>query len=455
MQEAEGCVVNESDHDFDIDIRSPEFSDDSLALRFTLSNIEHIRYVAKWGRWYIWDGKRWLQDEKCEAFDLVRDVCREASSRCNNQPRVATNLASAKTVGAVHRLAQSDQRTAAVVAQWDADPWLLNTPGGVIDLRSGLCRAARPEDYLTKLTATAPAASGCARFLKFLDEITAGDKELQAFLQRSLGYALTGVTSAHALFFWYGTGANGKSTLVSIITFIMGDYHRVAPIETFTEKRNETHPTELAGLVGARLVTATETEEGRNWAEARIKQLTGGDPISARFMRQDFFDFTPQFKLFVSGNHKPGLRTIDEAIKRRFHLVPFTVTIPQEQRDPDLSERLKAEAPGILQWLIEGCVQWRATGLAAPAAVSAATADYLESQNTLSAWLEECCDLGGFEEGSSALYASWKKWAEAAGELAGSQKKFSERLETRFPKTRGMAGVRFIGVRVRAAAWAA
>ena len=160
-----------------------------------------------------------------------------------------------------------------------------------------------------------------------------------------LGYCLTGVTNEHALFFCYGTGANGKGTLLNTIANIMGDYHRTAPIETFTASNSERHPTDLAGLVGARLVTVSETEKGRRWAESRIKQLTGGDMVSARFMRQDFFDYMPQFKLIVSGNHKPTLSTVDEAMRRRFNLLPFLVTIPAENRDPDLPDKLKEEWP--------------------------------------------------------------------------------------------------------------
>ena len=183
--------------------------------------------------------------------------------------------------------------------------------------------------------------------------MTDGDHELVAFLQRVAGYALTGSTSAHALFFLYGTGANGKSVFVNTVAGILGDYHRTAPIETFTASSHERHPTDLAGLRGARLVTAVETEEGRRWAESRIKALTGGDKIAARFMRQDFFEFTPQFKLLIAGNHKPGLRSVDEAIRRRFNLIPFAVTIPDEERDENLTDNLKAEWPGILAWMIE------------------------------------------------------------------------------------------------------
>ncbi len=188
-------------------------------------------------------------------------------------------------------------------------------------------RAHSPLDYVTKMTAVAPRGD-CPTFLAFLHRVMNGDQSLIAYLRRVLGYALTGVTNEHALFFAYGTGANGKSVLMSTTAGIMGDYHRTAPIETFTATHVDRHPTDLAMLRGARLVTATETEEGRRWAESRIKTLTGGDPVSARFMRQDFFEYTPAFKLVIAGNHKPGLRSVDEAIRRRFHLIPFGVTIP-------------------------------------------------------------------------------------------------------------------------------
>ncbi len=215
---------------------------------------------------------------------------------------------------------------------------------------------------MTKMTAV-QAGGKCPRFLAFMDEITGSDASLRDFLQRMLGYSLTGSTQEHALFFLYGTGANGTSVFVNTVTGILGDYHRTAPIETFTASAVERHPTELASLQGRRTVSAIETEEGRRWAESRIKALTGGDKIAARFMRQDFFEFTPQFKLIIAGNHKPGLRTVDEAIRRRFHLVPFTVTIPPEKRDPSLTEKLRQEWPGILEWMIEGALAWQEQGL--------------------------------------------------------------------------------------------
>lgn len=263
----------------------------------------------------------------------------------------------------------------------------------------------------------------CPRWLQFIGEITAGDRNLQGFLQRMCGYCVTGETSEHALFFLYGTGANGKSVFLSTVAGVLGSYAQSAPIESFTATSTDRHPTELAMLRGARLVSATETEEGRRWAESRIKQLTGGDEIQARFMRQDFFAFRPQFKLVIAGNHKPSLRTVDEAIRRRFHLVPFTVTIPSDQRDPSLGEKLKVEWPGILQWALDGCAQWRKGGLDPPEAVASATAEYLSGEDTLALWLEECCEEADSTfTTTSELYGGFKRWVELAGEGAPSMK---------------------------------
>lgn len=317
------AVAATDDNDVD---RPPEYSDESLALRFTEAHKDELRYVAAWGRWLIREPSVWRFDDTLHAFNLSRRICRAAAAMCNN-PEIAARVASARTVAAVERLAKADQHHAATVDQWDTDPWLLNTPGGVVDLRTGRMRPHRAEDYMTKITAVAPGGD-CPRWMAFLDRITAGDGSLQDFLRRVAGYALTGITREHALFFGFGTGANGKGTFLNTLTAILGGYASVAQMETFTASPFDRQPADLATLRGARLVTSQETEEGRRWAEARIKALTGGDPITARFMRQDFFTFTPTFKLFIAGNHKPALRAVDEAIRRRFHLIPFEVAIP-------------------------------------------------------------------------------------------------------------------------------
>jgi putative DNA primase/helicase len=435
------------------DARPPEFADEALALRFAERHAHDLRYVDAWSKWLYWDGRRWLFDETLQAFDLARWVCREAAAKCT-KPKVATGLASAKTVAAVERLAKADRRLAATVDQWDADPWLLNTPAGVVDLRTGRSRLNRSDDYMTKITGISPnASSSVSTWLQFLDRITAGDTALIAFLQRLVGYALTALTLEHALFFFFGTGANGKTTFINAITCCAGDYHRTAPIETFTDSKNERHPTDLARLRGARLVTAVETEEGRRWAESKIKALTGGDKVAARFMRQDFFEFTPQFKLIIAGNHKPGLRSVDEAIRRRLHLIPFAITIPLAERDVDLAEKLKEELPGILAWMIQGCLDWQKHGLSPPESVRAATEAYLDAEDALAAWMDECCvrDANAWER-SANLFANWTEWAGKAGEHVGSQKRFSERLETRgIEPQRKRDGRGFLGLKLGSA----
>ncbi len=419
----------------------PEFTDDALALEFSKRHADNLRHVAVWGKWLECDGKRWRQDETMRSFDLARMVCRDAAARSDNE-RVAARCAAAMTVAAVERLAKADRRHATTTDIWDADPWLLNTPAGVVDLRTGKIGAHRPDLYMTKITG-APTNGTCPGWLAFLDKVTGRDPDLQAFLRRVAGYCLTGVTREHALFFCHGTGGNGKGVFIGTLTGVLGDYATVAPMDTFTASGNDRHPTDLAGLRGARLVSAQETEEGRCWAESRIKALTGGDPVSARFMRQDFFTFTPQFKLVIAGNHRPGLRNVDEAIRRRLHLVPFTVTIPPSERDSTLPDRLKAEWPGILAWMIEGCLEWQRMGLAPPPAVLSATDEYLGAEDAVSLWMAECLKSSACAVESSAdLYASWKRWAEAAGEVPGTQKRLSQNLIARGarPKRQGGTG---------------
>ena len=409
---------------------APAFSEEALALRFAERHAAERRYVSAWNKWFSFDGKQWTVDETRETWSLARKLCREASSGVN-KVREAKSIANAKTRAAVVSLAGEDRRLAATVDQWDADPWLLNTPGGVIDLRTGERRDHCAEDYMTKITAVAPNASCPTPLLsKFLDRVTDGDKKLQAYLARVTGYSLTGVTTEHAMFFLHGDGANGKSVFMNTIACVLGDYHRTAPIEVFTATNNEQHPTQLAMLRGARLVTATETEEGRRWAESRIKTLTGGDRIAARFMRQDFFEYTPQFKLMISGNHKPGLRSVDEAIRRRLNLVPFDVTIPEAERDKELTGKLKAEGPGVLAWMIAGCLEWQRVGLAPPKIVTEATDAYLEDEDTIKLWVDEVCLQGEqYWTPTNQLFASWQDWAEARGEYVIPSRRFVQRLE--------------------------
>lgn len=418
-------------------------TEDALALAFTRRFHRDWRYVAGWGRWLVWDGNRWRTEDTLAATDLIRSVCRHAAVRAEN-PKVAAKLASSSTVGGVERLARADRRHAANTDEWDADPWLLNTPGGVVDLKTGRVRAHDRSDRMTKITTATPGGD-CPTWRRFIDEVTGGDVELQAYLQRMVGYALTGSTQEHALFFLYGTGANGKSVFVNTLATILGDYATNAPMDTFMETRTDRHPTDMAGLRGARFVAAIETEQGRRWAESKLKNLTGGDKISARFMRQDFFEFFPQFKLFVAGNHKPAIRNIDEAMKRRLHLIPFTITVPPERRDKHLQQKLLAERDGILAWAVQGCLDWQRQGrLAPPQRVMDATEEYFEAEDALGRWLDERCVREINAKSLTAeLFNDWKQWAEAAGEFVGAQRRFSDLLITRgLEKWRNSTGVR-------------
>ncbi|MBW4092192.1 MAG: hypothetical protein HIU82_13945 [Proteobacteria bacterium] len=422
--------------------RAPEFSEVALADRFAELHADRLRFVAAAGTWREWTGQVWRPDATLHAHDLARDVCEQASAECASAVRVARQIASAKTVSAVERLARADRRIAATLDQWDSDPWLLNTPGGVVDLRTGEVHPHDAQRHMTRTTA-ASLGGACPRWLAFLARITGEDAELQGFLQRVAGYCLTGTTREHALFFGYGTGANGKSTFVGTLAAILGDYAVTASAATFTASPSEQHPTDLAMLMGARLVSVQETEQGRPWAEARIKAVTGGDPISARFMRQDFFQFVPTFKLVVAGNHKPILHAVDEAMRRRMHLIPFAVEIPPEERDTELPDRLRAEWPGILAWAVAGCLAWQGQGLRAPGAVKAATDEYLAGEDALGQWLAECCILRPREYALSAsLFASWDRWCHQAGERAGSLKAFSQALAARrfIPRRQGGTG---------------
>ena len=423
-------------------------TEDALALAFTRRYHRDWRYVAAWGRWLVWDGRRWRNEETLAATDLIRGVCRHAALQADN-PKLAAKLATSGTVGGVERLARADRRHAATTAEWDADPWLLNTPGGVVDLRTGRLRAHDRADRMTKITTATPAGD-CPTWRRFLAEVTGGDADLQAYLQRVSGYCLTGSTREHALFFLYGTGANGKSVFVNTLATILGDYAASAPMDTFMETRGDRHPTDMAGLRGARFVSSIETEQGRRWNESKVKAITGGDKVSARFMRQDFFEYTPQFKLVIAGNHKPAIRNVDEAMKRRLHLIPFTITVPPERRDKHLQQKLLAERDGILAWSLEGCLAWQRLGrLDPPPQVVAATEEYFEAEDALGRWLEERCVREANAKSLTAeLFTDWKQWAEAAGEFVGSQRRFSDLLITRgVEKWRNAAGIRgFRGV---------
>ena len=406
-----------------------ESTQDWLALSFIDRNQSRVRYCHDHGCWFVWDGSIWQRDVTGSSAAAIRDWCRDFVDRL---PNARNALGRYSTITAIEQLTRIDQRTAVTAAAWDNDQFLLGTPQGTVDLRTGLLKVSAATDMITKSTAVAPApTSDCPLWRKFLSETTQEDAELQHYLATASGYACTGSTREHALFFVYGPGGNGKSVFVSTISRILGDYATTAMMETFVAARSEQrHPTELASLRGARLVTASETEEGRRWAESRIKALTGGETISARFMRQDAFEFRPQLKLLISGNHAPNLVNVDEAMRRRLHVIPFTNT-PLEP-DKELESKLEVEWPGILRWMIEGAVDWQKNGLVKPQIVVSATEDYFSEQNVFAHWLEQNCRVepnnSHLFSTSRELFENWKAFAEANGEYAGTSKGLSSKL---------------------------
>ena len=405
-------------------------TEDEIATVFTKLYGLDWKYSTAWGQWYSWNGQRWVQDNLLRFSYEVRAVCRVASGFANiAQQNLRAKIASASTVSNIDRLVRADPNHAISTEKWDADPMLLNTTGGIINLVTGQIYPHDRNKYLTKSTTALPTGE-CIKWLEFLSDITNGNKELISYLQRVIGYCLTGLTSEHALFFLYGTGANGKSVFLNVISAILGDYAKTAPMETFMDTRSDRHPTDLAGLRGARLVCAIETEQGRRWNESKIKAITGGDTISARFMRQDFFEFKPQFKLLIAGNHKPSISNVDEAMSRRIHLIPFTTYIPPEKRDKQLTDKLLNERDGILAWAVKGLLSWQELkGLNPPNIVTEATKEYLNAEDAVGRWLEDCCEIDNAAFTSSKfLFESWKNWANEFGEYIGSIRKLSDQL---------------------------
>jgi putative DNA primase/helicase len=417
--------------DLDLDASVPlAYTHEALALRFAERHLDRLRFVAAWNKWMLWADGCWRADDTLRAFSLTRLLLRQASATVNKR-KIAQMLGDARTVAAVERLARADRRLTATTAQWDADLHLLNTPAGIVDLHDGTPSAHRLGAFMTRITAAAPGGD-CPRWRRFLGEITAGDQDLQAYLQRVAGYCLSGSTREHALFFGWGTGGNGKGTFLNVLSDVYGDYAAVADMTTFTQTAHERHPCDLAALRGARLVTAGETEEGQRWAESRIKQLTGGDPVSARFMRQEFFAYTPTYKLFLTGNHRPGLRSVDPAIRRRLHLIPFPVHIPLSADDRRLRERLRREWGGILAWAIAGCLAWQRQGLAPPAAVTDTTNDYLGDEDVVTGWIAECCEPDPQQATyASVLFTSFASWLDDAKEFPRARRWLVSALQDR------------------------
>ncbi len=402
-----------------------------------------LRYCYPWDKWLVWDGRRWARDDTGEidrrAKDVVRTIYAEAAAAPDKNQReaLAHHALKSESEGkrkAMIASARSEPGIPILPEDPDRDPWFFNVLNGTLVLRTGQLRPHNKEDLITKLTLVEydPQAQ-CPIWWAFLERVLDNNGPMIEFLQKAVGYALTGDTREQCLFFLYGLGANGKSTFLEVIQALLGDYATQTTSETFMLKRHSSPiSNDVADLRGARFVTAVEIESGRRMAEVLIKQMTGCDKLKARFLYSEHFEFKPEFKIFLAANHKPVIRGTDNAIWRRIHLLPFTVQIPREEQDKELPAKLKAELPGILNWAIEGCLLWQHEGLNPPQAVKEATQEYREEMDPLGVFMAECCIMApGAEAMAKDLYGAYLQWADENKEKPKSQTDFGLRLKER------------------------
>lgn len=390
-------------------------SEDALALRFEAENKGFLAYAHKLGAWFIYDEATgmWQRDQMERVAHFIREHVRGLNTQQQEK------WLRARVVSAVEQLARRAPDLAITGDDFDANPWCLGTPAGVLDLRDGQLLPHDPGHYVSKRVSVAPTLDKPALWLQFLEDATGSDAQLMDYLQRLAGYCLTGETREEALVFMHGPGGNGKGVFMNALREIMADYARQAPMQVFLASASDRHPTELANLFGARLVLASESPEGRRWDEEKVKSLTGRDAIAARFMGRDFFEFVPRFKLLVASNHKPRIRTVDDAWRRRLHLVPFTRK--PANPDPGLKDKLRAEYPAILNWMIEGAEWWSREGLCPPEIVKAATEEYFREEDVIGLWFEECCEvMPSARAERKDLYASYEAWCRGMGHAAAT-----------------------------------
>lgn len=384
-----------------------------------------LRYCQPWQHWLVWDGTRWKEDNTEQVMVMAKGVVpilynklsgladkKDRQALLNHARRTESKYALTCMVD----LARSEPQVAVPPDVFDQDEWALNVANGTIDLRTGELRPHRMEDMHTKLAPVIyDEEAECPNWMRFLGQITGEDQELVTYLQKVLGYALTGSTREQAFFILYGTGANGKSTCLEAVSGILGDYAQQVPSATLIVRREGSGDSprgDLARLKGVRLATAIETEAGTRLAEALVKQMTGGDRITARFPFGRHFEYTPTHKVFLATNHEPEIRGTDHAIWRRIHKIPFTVTIPEEDQVPDYGQiYLRQEWPGILRWMVEGCLAWQGDGrLARPRIVEDATQTYKSEMSPLHDFLSECTVEGEFDCKVSDLWEAYNAW---------------------------------------------
>ncbi len=393
-------------------------TDAALARLFINEHGHGLRFDPIASIWYTFDGAIWRPDRTDRTSTLLLDTLTRAG------------IGSAKKLQAAKRLAQLDERIIAPTNAWNADAYLLGTPRGVVDLKAGTMLPPSPHHMVSLSTAVTPEHGEPSTWLRFLDDATRGDGSYVRYLQQLCGYLLTASVHIEGFWFLYGDGGGGKGTFMDTLAASLGDYGWKAASRTLLSSKAERHLAEIASFQGRRLVYISETPTGREWDMARLKELTGGDPINANFMSRNPINFQPTHKLVAMGNHAPAVPQIDNSVRRRFHILPFDNIVPEAKRDPTLKARLKAELPYILAWAIVGARDVIAHGFSAPEVVRAASEAYFSNQDGFSEWLAEKCYRGPqHEETSSTLLASWNRYRKDRGEDGETYRTFAERLE--------------------------
>lgn len=419
---------------------------------------DELRFCADLGGWHVWTGTNWARDERQRARECVKAIARKLaddSAKKLDQDlfRAAKRAASSLGTSSILAVMQSDPRIVFAPNDANRDPWLLNARNGTVDLRTGELRPHDRRDLITRCAAAAYVPGAPApRFDAFLAEVQP-DPEVRAYLRRVFGYSACGVVREHVLVVLWGPGANGKSVLAEIIMHALGDYAKPAPPSLIVEQHHAHHPTDIASCLGSRLVVVHETRRGASFDASKVKQLTGGDRLEARFMRQDFFTFTPSHTLVMLSNYRPEADATDAALWRRINLVPFAYVVPEDRRDPALAETIKREEiDGALAWIVGGCVDWQARGLAPPTLVLAQTESYRAAEDTIAAFLaERCVAIEGARVKAGALYEAFASWCKATGARVASGRDFAAEIIGRgYERKETGAGRFYIGLGVRA-----
>jgi putative DNA primase/helicase len=426
-----------------------------------------VRYDHTARRWFIWRGNWWTTDDASEVAVLVKFLARwrkAAASTIEDPDKRTDEFKWARrsefrgAIDATIKLAQSEPPIADDGKGWDLDPMLFGVANGVVDLKTGQLRPGKQSDRITQHSNVVfDQEAQCRRFERFLTEIFAGNRELIEYVQKSVGYCLTGITTEQILFLCHGRGANGKSTFLDILRFVFGDYGYNLPFSAFEVKNKSQIPNEIAALTGKRFVSAIETDESTQLNESRIKALTGSDPITARFLYREFFTFNPTGKFWLAFNNCPSVTDDSPGFWRRIRLIPFVQEFSEDKRDPNLMEKLKAEAPGILNWAIQGALKWQAEGVNPPQIVIEQSQRYREESDPLAEFLEECCELAQTAQVTAKeIWSAYLWWAKSNNERSVDRKVFSRRMRSHGFKCSRLGHDRtytWLGIRLKRVNW--